>query len=124
VPKAGRTQQKNPPQKREPMNKAKAEKPPKKSLYELCQQRKHEIHDVKREKDDAAKQVLYRQQEDDIMAMTYGPNWRGKQLPGDPEPPKTKLSPPVESIDEDDDDDEDYGDYPDSGDSRVRLKAS
>lgn len=84
----------------------KSEKPPKKTLAEVCQNRLHTIHDAKREKEKAAKQVLQRAQEDEVMAATYGPNWRDYSEP--------KQTP---------EDDEDIT-PPDAGESSVRLRAS
>lgn len=92
----------------------------KKSLADVCQERLTYLQSARRQKEDLKKRELARQQEDEVMAMTYGPNWRTRHLPGDP-PPKL-----VEVKNEDDQDqDDDYEDeFPDAEDSHVRLKAS
>lgn len=119
MPKAFRSQKKNP-QHREPMKQAQQQK--KKSLADICKERLEFLQNAKQQKEDAKKREIHRQQEDEVMAMTYGPNWRTKHLPGDPLP-----SPQLEVITNEEDDDkyEEYEDnYPDAEDSRVRLKAS
>lgn len=95
-----------------------AGKPPRKSLAELCQEKISTIHDAKREREDAAKRAQHREQEDEMMAMIYGPNWRTKQLPFDP-PGFHQRQPDSQVKIKDDDFDDEFYDDP-----RVNRKAS
>jgi len=63
-----------------------AQKKQKKSLEDECKDRLVQMHDARREKLEQIKREQYRQQEDEVMAATYGPNWRTRYLAHDPLP--------------------------------------
>lgn len=100
MPKSFRSNKKTPPQTREPMKPQ--QKQQKKSLQEVCQDRINSIHEARRQKEEAIKREKDRILEDEVMEMTYGPNWRTRY----PWEPKTE------------------DEIPSPEDSQIRLKAS
>jgi len=88
------------------------------TLAQTCEQRLKFLQTEKFEKDLAAKREQYREQEDELMAMTYGPNWRDTRAAW--EEPETRHQAVEQSttrmIDpETDDDDDDLEDFEISG---------
>jgi hypothetical protein len=53
------------------------------------------MHAEKREQIQQAKQVEIQEQEEETMRMTYGPNWRTRDLPHDPRPTAVQPLPAV-----------------------------
>lgn len=112
-----RSSNKTPAKGREAMkqSKKKEEKAPKKTLSELCDQRIKTIHSEKRERDEQALRVKHKAQEDEMMAMIHGPNWRQKELPGDIPPPERYRQTANEN---------DVKYLPEAANRTIRLKAS
>lgn len=63
-----------------------AQKPKQKSFQDECKERLGSMHEAKREQASAAKRAEIQAQEEETMRMTYGPNWRTRELPHDPRP--------------------------------------
>jgi len=81
------------------------QKPKQKTFQDECKERIVQMHDARREKLEALKREQYRVQEDEVMAATYGPNWRTRYLAHDPLP--THHSETRIKVDIDDDDEPD-----------------
>ena len=58
---------------------------PKKSLSEEMGERLKTLSEARREKQAEEQRAKWRQQEDEVMAMVHGPNWR-ERYAGEPEP--------------------------------------
>ncbi len=58
---------------------------PKKTLAEAMAERLQVLSDARRDRAAAEKREKYRKQEDETMAMCYGPHWRTR-YPGEPMP--------------------------------------
>lgn len=100
-----------------------SQKQPKKSLAEMCQERILTLRDAQREREEAARRALYQEQEDEVMRMTYGPNWRTQIMPWEEKqsPPESGVSMKAVGDTGDFYDDEEEDDY---GKDHFRLKAS
>jgi len=64
---------------------------PKKSLAEAMEERLKFLTEARRDRETAAKREKDRVLEDEVMAMTYGPDWRTR-YPGDPVAPEPEES--------------------------------
>lgn len=110
---------KQPPKDREP------QKPAKKNLEDACIELRKTALQERIEKLEAQKREQDRAQEEEMMAMTYGPNWRIKMPAW-----ATEAAPsPVESVEaapvEDDEEDEDVIiPLPRRSEIRLKRKAS
>ena len=64
---------------------------PKKSLAEAMEERLKTLADVRREREAAERSAKDREIEDEVMLMTYGPDWQTR-YPGEPDPPRPAES--------------------------------
>jgi hypothetical protein len=71
--------------------------PTKKSLAEAMQERLKFISDARREKDAAERREKFKDQEDEVMVMTHGPDWR-KKLAGEPVREEETPEPPESDV--------------------------
>jgi hypothetical protein len=62
-----------------------AQAKPKKSFAEAMGDRIKSLTEVRLEKEAAIRRTLFQEQEDEVMLMTHGPNWRTRYA-GDPAP--------------------------------------
>jgi hypothetical protein len=63
----------------------------KKTLAEACFEKIKIDQEIKRAKQEAAQRNQFKEQEDEMLALMYGPNWKTKQLPGDEPIPLSKA---------------------------------
>jgi len=115
----------------QPAREAASAKPPAKkgSLEDTCRDIKKSIATERLDKAAAEKRALHKTQEDELIAMTYGPNWRNQMPAWSKEANRAapaeefEPAPPTEPEFEDDEEDEDdYGaPIPLSRQSGVRL---
>lgn len=77
------------PQEREPVKKP---QPIKKTLSEQVSDRVHSIGQARRERAQEEQRALHRKDEDEMMALMYGPDWRTKHIEGDPPEDARKAS--------------------------------
>lgn len=68
---------------------------PQKTFAEALQDRLQSLTEVRREKQAAEKQSVWKVQEDEVMLMTHGPDWR-RYYAGEPRP-KEDIPVPQES---------------------------
>lgn len=105
---------KKPPQQREPQKEAK------KSLEDACKEIKKTLAVEKMERESEEKRIQDRKDEDEMMAMVYGPNWK-RQMPSWAEDSVVRpvavaaaRKPDPEPIQEDDEEE-----YPDEEEGHV-----
>lgn len=70
---------------------------PKKTLAEACFEKLKIDQELKRAKEEAARRDQCKEQEDAMLALMYGPNWKTKQLPGDPPRQSEDIPEPEQS---------------------------
>lgn len=63
----------------------KSQKHAKKTMAEVMQDRLTKLSDTRKEKMEREAREKHRPEEDEVMAMTYGPNWRDAVPKGDEE---------------------------------------
>lgn len=86
-----------------------AQKPKqKKSFQDECKDRIVQMHEAQRERAAKISQEKHREEEDEVMRMTYGPNWKSQE-------PSTEIRPSGVHLVRDDGDEYD---------DEVDLKAS
>jgi len=82
---------------KQPQQSREAKKPKqKKTLEEECRIRITALHDAVRDRAALANKEKYREAEDEVLRMVYGPNWRTLDLPHDPKPSKVAVNADVE----------------------------